>query len=102
MSERQIPSLGVMTVNEPTRPKSDVARLGDEIYQRDIRSKVETDHHGEIVSIDVDSGDYAVGRSVVAAAGELRTRRPEARVWSVRVGYPALRHFGGRPLRSGQ
>ena len=89
-------------MNAPTRPKSEVARLGDEIYQHDIRPKVETDHHGEIVSIDVDSGDYAIGRSVVAAAGELRARRPEARVWSVRVGYPALRHFGGRPLRSGQ
>ncbi len=89
-------------MNAPIRPKSEIARLGDEIYQRDIRPKVEKDHYGEIVSIDVDSGDYAIGGSVVAAAGELRVRRPEARVWSLRVGYPALRYFGGRPLRRGQ
>ena len=34
----------------PTRLKEETARLGDEIYERDIRHKVEADHHGEIVS----------------------------------------------------
>ena len=82
------------------RPREETARLGNEIYKRDIRRLVESDHHGKIVSIDVDSGDYAIGGSVVAAAGELRARRPDAHVWSVRVGYSALHHFGGRPLRS--
>jgi len=40
----------------PTRPSDEIARLGDEIYERDIRARVEEDHQGEIVSIDVDSG----------------------------------------------
>ena len=47
----------------------------------------------------MDSGDYAIGDSIVTAAGDLRARRPDAQVWSVRVGYRALRHFEGRPLR---
>ncbi len=29
------------------RTADEVARLGDEIYERDIRSQVEADHHGE-------------------------------------------------------
>ena len=38
------------------RPKEETARLGDEIYERDIRRQVEAEHHGDIVAIDVDSG----------------------------------------------
>ena len=82
------------------RPREEMARLGNEIYERDIRHLVEADHHGKIVAIDVDSGNYAIGDSVVAAAGDLRAQSPNAHIWSVRVGYSALRHFGGRPLRS--
>ena len=89
-----------MTVNAPTRPKEEIARLGDEIYRRDIRSKVEAGHHGEVVAIDVATGTWAVGDNVIAATERLREQRPNAvDVWLLRVGYRALHHFGGRPLR---
>ena len=84
----------------PSRRTAEDARLlGDEIYQRDIRQKVEDAYHGKIVAIDVDSGDYAIGDTVSAASKRLRKRLPDADVWSVRVGYRTLRNFGGRPLR---
>ena len=47
------------------RPADEVARLGDEIYERDIRSQVEPDHHGEYVVIDVDSGCWSVGTNLL-------------------------------------
>ena len=40
----------------PTRPIDEITRLGDEIYERDIRKQVEADHDGEVVAIDVESG----------------------------------------------
>ncbi len=85
----------------PTRrPREETARLGKEIYERDIRPLVEDAHHGEIVAIDVDSGDYAIGDMVVTAAKRLREKRPDAiNVSSERVGYPTLRSFGGGSLR---
>ena len=83
----------------PTRPKEEIARLGDEIYERDIRSSVEATRHGNIVAIDVDSGDYAIAGTALAAADALRERRPALNVWAVRVGYPTLRTFGGSSLR---
>ena len=87
-------------MNSPTRPTVEIARLGREIYERDIREQVEAAHHGEVVAIDVDTGTWAVGNNVIAATGRLQEKRPEAvNVLSERVGYPALRHFGGRPLR---
>ncbi len=77
------------------RPREETARLGKEIYQRDIRPLVEADHHGKVIAIDVDSGDYAVADTASAAAKRLRAERPDAGVWLMRVGYPTLRRFGG-------
>ncbi|MYC37819.1 MAG: hypothetical protein F4X66_13045 [Chloroflexi bacterium] len=89
-------------MNGPTRPEEEIARLGKEIYERDIRLKVEGTHHGLIVAIDVDSGDYAIANTGLAAADALRERRPVPDVWVVRVGYPTLRTFGGSsPRRTG-
>ena len=83
----------------PTRPRDEIARLGDEIYDRDIRSQVEADRGGEIISIDVDTGKWAIGADLLAAAGRLRALRPEAiNVWSLRIGHRAVHNFGGRSL----
>ena len=82
------------------RPAKETARLGDDIYERDIRPQVELSHHGEIVSIDVDSGNWAVAESVLGAADLLREQCPGAiNVWSVRVGHRAVYSFGGNSVR---
>ena len=82
------------------RPTEDTARLGKEIYERDIRSRVEADHHGEVVAIDVDSGEWAIGANAIDATDSLRTQLPDAvDVWLLRVGHRALYHFGGNSLR---
>ena len=84
----------------PTRPRDEIARLGKHIYQRDIRRQVEADHHGEVVSIDVDTGIWAIADDLLAAADRLRVECPDAiNIWSERVGYKALASFGGRSLR---
>ena len=91
---------GKTAVTPIRRPAKETARLGDEIYERDIRPRVKADHHGKYVAIDVDSGIWAVADSILVAAERLRDQSPDAHdVWSVRVGFRALHHFGGRPLR---
>jgi hypothetical protein len=87
-------------VTTPThRTVEETASLGDEIYERDIRPQVEPEHVGEVIAIDVDSGDYALADSASAAAKRLRERRPDAQVWLMRVGYETLRSFGGGSRR---
>lgn len=84
----------------PDRPKEETARLGDAIYQREIRAQVEADHDGEVVAIDVESGAWAIGDNVIAATDRLWIKHPAAHdIWCLRVGHRALHHFGGRPLR---
>ncbi|MXY79351.1 MAG: hypothetical protein F4Y94_06620 [Chloroflexi bacterium] len=80
----------------PTRPKEEIARLGDEIYERDIRRRVEADHDGELLAIDVDSGNWAVGDELLDEVDRLRAEHPEAiNVYRLRVGYRAVGSLGG-------
>lgn len=81
------------------RSPEETGRLGDAIYERDIRPKIGETHDGEFVAIDVDSGDYVIASASRSAAKRLRERRPSADIWSLRIGYGALRHFGGSSRR---
>ena len=82
------------------RPPEETARLGKEIYERDIRPQVEADHYGHYIAVDVDTGSWSISDDVLSAARRLRAEHPEAiDVWLLRVGYRALHHFGGRPWR---
>ena len=51
------------------RPKVETARLGDEIYRRDVKAQVKAAHDGDYVAIDVDSGNWSVAESELAASG---------------------------------
>ena len=85
----------------PTRrPREETVRLGKEIYERDVLPRVEDDHFGEYVAIDVETGDWVVADGEIAAVERLRALRPEViDVLMERVGYRALRSFGGGSLR---
>ncbi len=83
----------------PTRAEEEIRCLGDAIYEREIRRHVEPDRVWEVVAIDVDSGDYAIADTALAATDALLERHPALNVWAVRVGYPTLRTFGGGSLR---
>jgi hypothetical protein len=62
---------------------------GKEIYNR-IREKLEPQHRGEIVAIEVDSGDYFLGRTVTEATSKARKKHPDKVFYFVRVGFPAV------------
>ena len=70
------------------------AKRGDEIYQRQIRGKVEQGNRGRIVAIDLETGAYEMGEDELAASDRLLARHPEAQIWFVRVGYPAVHRIG--------
>ena len=85
----------------PRKSNEEIARLGEEIYQRDIRPLVETEHRGQVVTIDIDSGRWGLGKNVLEARAQLDRQQPNVTdAWSVRVGFRALHRFGYRQLRS--
>jgi hypothetical protein len=81
-------------MTENRYPLEEIARRGDEIYNRSIRAEVEGKHDGEVVAIDVDTGNYALADAGWSAADAVRAKNPDAEVWLVRVGERAFQRFG--------
>ncbi|MBI3462351.1 MAG: hypothetical protein HY000_04730 [Planctomycetes bacterium] len=88
-----------MSQQTPKLTAEETAKRGDAIYEQQIRSQVEAANQGKVVAIDVDSGDFAIGDTALAAASLLRTRRPDAEIWFVRVGHAALHRIGRKRIR---
>lgn len=66
--------------------QEEIARRGKEIYEREIKDKV-LGCKGQLVSVDVLSGDYEVGPDPISNMDKLRKRRPDAVIFGLRVGY---------------
>jgi hypothetical protein len=90
-----------MTVRQPRYPLEELAKRGDEIYDRDIRAQVEPEHNEKIVAIDIDTGAWELDPDEDAAADRLESRLPNAQIWVVRVGSRYVRRFGAGRNRRG-
>jgi hypothetical protein len=86
----------LMTVRHPHYSKEEFARRGHEIYESQIRSQVEADHHGKIVAIDIETGAFEVADESLAAAKKLLSRCPDAQIFGIRIGHRAVHRFGLR------
>jgi hypothetical protein len=89
-----------MIVRQPLYSKEEFARRGDEIYESQVRQQVEEGNHGKIVAIDIETGAFEVADELLAASKRLLSRLPDAQTWFVRIGHPAVDHFGARSLRT--
>ena len=72
------------------RTPDESAELGRQIYAG-MQAEMEANHWGQLVVIDVNSGDYEVGdydgdRSDLALTNQLMERRPDADPWAELVG----------------
>jgi hypothetical protein len=100
MEESNHKEVKLMTIRQPCYSKEEFAQRGDEIYETQVRSQVETDNHGKIVAIDIETGAFEVDASEIAACDRLEARHPDAQIWIVRIGSRHVRRFGGRSRKS--
>jgi hypothetical protein len=78
-----------MAVTVSRRSPEELARLGSEVYEHRVRPMLRPEDDDKFVAIDVGTGDFEVDEDDYAAVSRLRSRRPEADSWLVRVGQPA-------------
>ncbi|MCK4392814.1 hypothetical protein KAX17_07900 [Candidatus Bipolaricaulota bacterium] len=64
-------------------------RLGWARYE-EIKEELEAKHHGEYVVIEVDSGDYFVGKTAEEAFKQAEEVYPNKAFYLIRVGYKAV------------
>ncbi|HET6575233.1 MAG TPA: hypothetical protein VFG68_16625 [Fimbriiglobus sp.] len=77
-----------MPAAEPRRSPDELARLGADVFDRQVRPLLRPEDNGKFVAIDISTGDYEVDEDDYAAVTQLRARRPSAEVWLERAGHP--------------
>jgi hypothetical protein len=68
--------------------KEELARRGDEVYER------------RFAAIDIDSGEYEVADEELVACDRLRRRLPDAQIWLVKIGSRFVHRFGSSQRRN--
>ncbi len=69
----------------------EVAEIGMQVYQQQVRPTLKGAEEpvGYLLAVDHDSRDWELDEYHNQAARRLRTRRPNAEVYTFKVGYPA-------------
>ncbi len=85
----------ITTKNLPSREeRREIGKKARAIYEP-LREKLEKDHWGEYITINVDNGDYAVAPEHEEAVKKMRTKYPNQLFFTIRIGYRAIAHFRG-------
>ncbi|MBU1152947.1 hypothetical protein KKB84_03135 [bacterium] len=69
-------------------------KMADLLYESQIREKLEREHKGEIVAIEINSGDFFLGKNEIEAYEKGIEKYPAKTFVYKRVGYKAT-HFVG-------
>ncbi|MGQ9631393.1 MAG: hypothetical protein ACUVXI_13940 [bacterium] len=67
-----------------------IAEKGQKIYEERLKGKLEPEHKGEIVTIEVGTGNYFLGDSVIEAVNRAKEKHPDKIFFIARVGYKAV------------
>jgi hypothetical protein len=74
----------------------EVAAKAGEMYVDGIQQQVETPGNiGQMLTIDVETGEYFIDKTGVEGMMLLKAKRPTARLFTMRIGYSAAVGFGG-------
>ncbi len=74
----------------------EVESRGEAIYDQEIRPKVEAEHKGKFLVLDVETGQYEIDQDDVTATKRALAKRPDAVLWGLRIGFPTAHRLGGR------
>lgn len=76
-------------------PPEEVESRGEDLYQQQIRPKVEAANRGKFVVIDIETGDFELDEDDLQATKRALAKRPDAVLYGVRVGYPTAYTLSG-------
>ena len=82
------------TMSTTTDPHP-IATKGETIYATRLKALLEPAHVGAYVAIEVDSGDYFLGHTLVEAGQKARTQYPDSVFHFIKVGSPVAQRRRG-------
>ncbi len=88
------PRGNAMPTAKPGRTLDELTRLGEDIFDRELRPALKPEDDGKFVAVDVETGDYEIDEDDYAAVTHLLSRKPAADIWLMRAGYRAAYRIG--------
>jgi hypothetical protein len=85
-------------MGHPRFSSATIVERGQALYDQTIREKVEPSHHGEFLVVDIETGEFEIDASELAALERAQAKHPGAALYLMRVGYRAAHRIGGRLL----
>lgn len=82
----------------PRFTNEEIARRGEEIYAERLRESLEKEHFGQVVIINIETGEYEIGRDSLAANHRALTKDPSAALYGIRVGFAFVESISGPRL----
>ena len=72
------------------------ARRGQEYYDRRPRDKLEPEHTGKFLALDIETGEHAMDADEMTAIDRARARMPGKAFYILRIGHRAAHRLGAR------
>jgi hypothetical protein len=72
-----------------------IAEAAKQVYDEDLRSRLEREHRDEFVAIEPSSRKYFLGKTFLEVALAAKEAYPERKSFVIRVGHEAAFHIGG-------
>lgn len=79
-----------------TMDHHELARRGREYYDRFLRAKLEPQHNGKFLALEVETGDYEMGDSQLEALDRAEAKHPDSVFYIHRVGYRTAARIGAQ------
>jgi hypothetical protein len=93
MEESSKVSIGSQHMQTILLSREEVARRAKQIYESEIRQKVEVEENiGKMI---IETSDYEIEEAGLQAAHNLYAKHPYARLFGIRIGYNVAASIGG-------
>ena len=85
-------------MSHPRYTSDEIVQRGQALYDQQIRVKVETSHQGKFLVLDIETGEYEIDISELAALKRAKAKNPNAALYILRVGHPTAYRLGRQCL----
>jgi predicted polyphosphate/ATP-dependent NAD kinase len=89
---------GKFCMPHPRYTADEIVRRGKELYERDLRAKVEPYHQGQFLVLDIETGDCEIDADELLALERAIAKHPHGARYILRVGFPTAHQLGGRSM----
>ena len=83
-------------MGHPRYTKEEIAARGKAIYEQQLRAKLEPEHIGKYLVIDIETGEYEMDQDGAVVSQRAYARHPGAPLYGMRIGRPAWGRIGLR------